>query len=558
MTLRSSSSVAYPFDRQVVLAVILVSLVVVPRSALIARAHSETFDTEYHITRGLAYLTRTISVKDLRLNDPPLGEGLIALPVLVTNLLDGRRADDNQLFDAPGRAEKIAVRIAVWNSFLFMPLIATVFVWCRRLYGVSAAWLSAGMLAVEPNFAAHIPVAALDVMGVSGIVVACYFVWRYFESPSTVLLLASGAAIGTAMIIKHTAVILPAVVAAFGGLWWVVRPWRDGTRWAEWKAALTGRIRAVVLMGLITVVTIWLLTLFELCPPKSPNEVAKTWQTRFLLTSPWPAGTYIRAFSNGLGHSQHGHGAYLFGNSRTTGWWYYFPVLATYKIPVGMAIVILLAIVSVRRIPPRWAEWGLFLPFVAWSLLMMASKVNIGFRHFLPPYVFALALSCRTVSGEGLGWRSVVCWLAIALGGLHGLSYHPDYLSYINFPRNKPYLDISDSNIDWGQGQKQIREWLESHPQDGRKVWLRGFGTMRNYYLGDRVVILGRKDPQPKSGVLIISPVSLVGVYGDGPSGGYKALRKHSPDAVIGHSLLVYDLDRLTGGAPFDWTLDPK
>ena len=76
-------------DRHLVLALLLVALAVIPRSLLIARSHSETIDAEYHIVRGLAYWTGTIAEQDLSLNDPPLGEALVSLPILVTNLSKG-------------------------------------------------------------------------------------------------------------------------------------------------------------------------------------------------------------------------------------------------------------------------------------------------------------------------------------------------------------------------------------------------------------------------------------------------------------------------------------
>jgi hypothetical protein len=46
----------------------------------------------------------------------------------------------------------------------------------------------------------------------------------------------------------------------------------------------------------------------------------------------------------------------------------------------------------------------------------------------------------------------------------------------------------------------------------------------------------------PNGGLLIISPVWVAGAYGQGQ---YAFLRDRTPDAVIGHSMLVYDLDRL-------------
>jgi hypothetical protein len=86
---------------------------------------------------------------------------------------------------------------------------------------------------------------------------------------------------------------------------------------------------------------------------------------------------------------------------------------------------------------------------------------------------------------------------------------------------------------------------------------MRYFGTRAGedsvgYYLGNRVVRYADDDLPPRSGLLIVSPVYEAGLYG--APGAYTALQPLEPEAVIGHSLLVYDLDRLGGGAPFRWT----
>jgi hypothetical protein len=450
-----------------------------------------------------------------------------------------------------------------------LPLVATLFVWCRKLYGLRAAWLACGLLAVEPNFAAHLPLTTLDVVGVTGIVIGCYFGWRYFERPGRGRLIAMGVAMGIALMLKHTAVVLPLVIAAFAALWWVVKPWREGQSWTEWRGRFLGRFAATVQSALVVVATILLLTSMERCSPKSKAMATRAvgasaaQKARFVrleealrLESPWPGGVYLRAFRTGFGHGLSGHPGYLLGEERETGWWYYFPAVATYKVPIGVAVILALGLLSLRRSSPRWEEWGLVLPLLAWALFMMNSKVNIGYRHFLPAYIFAMAGACRCLERATIP-RSAVAWCALGAAGLHVASYHPDYLCYTNFPRQKPYLAISDSNVDWGQGLKQARAWLDAHPQDRRRVCLRYFGTSANpecirYYLGDRVVTLGENDPPPPSGLLIISPVYEAGPYG--PPGAYAALQPFEPDAVIGHGLLVYDLDRLGGGAPFCWT----
>jgi hypothetical protein len=57
---------------------------------------------------------------------------------------------------------------------------------------------------------------------------------------------------------------------------------------------------------------------------------------------------------------------------------------------------------------------------------------------------------------------------------------------------------------------------------------------------------------QPTTGLLIISPAFVTGQYLP-PGEDFSALRRFRPTDVIGHSMLVYDLDVLGNGKPFDW-----
>ncbi len=190
---------------------------------------------------------------------------------------------------------------------------------------------------------------------------------------------------------------------------------------------------------------------------------------------------------------------------------------------------------------------------LACTLLALTSKINIGFRHFLPAYAFMLMLGSRSLARPSRVWAGLA-WAAVAAAAIHAASYHPDYLSYINAPRHKPYLNISDSNVDWGQALKETRAWLDRHPPGARKVSLFYFGKDNecvSYYLNDRVEQIDEDSPPPTTGLLLISPVRLVGVYED--ENPYDALRDLEPDDVIGRSMLVFDLDRRAGGAPFRW-----
>jgi hypothetical protein len=527
------------FDRQLWLAVAVACLVLLPRAILIAGAHSECYDDEYHLLRGARFIMGGLA--GMAQSDPPLGEGLTALPVALVN---DRPGWSGGLYDHSWRPEAILLLVAIWRSLLFLPALIVAFHWCRRIYGLRSAWLALALLLVEPTFAAHIPLAALDALGVAGVLIACFLCWRYFERPSGGRMAA--AAIGTAgaLLLKHTAIILPAVAFGYAILWWVVRPRLEGEGWRAWRLAVPSRARQVALGLVIGCVALWALTLFDMSPPDLPPDWPSSGALTRLLDRPLPGGLYLGSIFRANWHAKAGHPSYLFGERSMSGWWYYFPVVMTYKVPIGVGILLLLGILSVARVRPRFAEWGLFLPMLLWTGLMLATRINIGLRHFLPAYVFILLLACRCVAGESR-IPSRIAWPALALAALHVLSFHPDYISYINFPRDRPYLAISDSNVDWGQSLKQVRAWIDRNPQPGREIHLLYFGDRNSpkrirHYLGDRVLPVGRREPIPTRGLLIASPVRVAGPFDRADL--YAPLRRLTPIDVIGHSMLVYDL----------------
>jgi len=402
---------------------------------------------------------------------------------------------------------------------------------------------------VEPTVAGHIAPASLDVLGMEAGLFACYFAWRYFRSPTRGRLAGAGVAVAIAMLTKHTAIITPAVVMLFGLAHWL----RD-RRIDPAHASLRRRANQVFAGALVAVVAVWPLTLFDVSRPADHAPVASAVYTEGFsfkadvvngaLMRPWPAGVYVGSIRGGQFRSD-GHPSYLWGQHSRHGWWYYFLAVALYKGPVGIAVVLVLVAASLLYVRPRFDEAPLAIAAVCWGLFLTAGGIHIGFRHFLPASVPVLILCGRVAL---MRWKPALwlAWIGVAIAAVHMALWHPDYLSYINSPRDKPYLAISDSNIDWGQSLKQVREWLDGHPDPGRPVSVGYFGNMEGrsvrYYLGGRVKALRDDDPAPRGGLLVISSVWVAGVYGHEQ---YAFLRDRDPLAVIGHCMLVYDLDRL-------------
>jgi hypothetical protein len=517
-----------PSPRHLWYALLLALLVTLPRAILIREAHGETSDDDYHLVRGLEFLQRDPGLVHRELNDPHLGQAIAALPLWIMGGTTHGRDEGTALYDQPAYSPETALMaVAVWKVILFLPLIAVVFVWCRRLYGLPAAWLAVTLLLVEPTITGHLHLAALDVLATSGIVCACFFGWRYFDHPTLPRLSVASGACAVALLLKHTAILVPAIFCGYALIDWLRRR-SNAADSADPLAVCNGMLKG----ALLAVMAMWLLLWLDLSPVRRAGVM--------------PGGLYVSSVLDAADHVRAPNDAYLWGNVRRGGWWYYFPVVATYKVPIGIALILAMGLASVFKFRPRWEEWGVLLPLIWYAVFLMFQNINIGWRHFLPAYVFMLLAASRCMAA-GRIWQ-IVAWVAVGVTTLDIARWHPDYICYINWPRHDVYLAISDSNIDWGQGLKQANDWLDANPAfiAGRPVYIRASAVSNRavrHYLGRRVTQLHVADVAPRHGVLILSPVCLSGISESQDE--YALLRGVEPHALIGHSLRVYDLDRL-------------
>ncbi len=110
-----------------------------------------------------------------------------------------------------------------------------------------------------------------------------------------------------------------------------------------------------------------------------------------------------------------GYPVYLNGDSRRSGWWYYYALTLLYKIPEGTWLLILLSLVAVTAmirsraaIADELALWTV--PLIVFFTMSFLTDINIGFRYVLAilPYVFIAVgkvvpwvLSMEAVHGSG-------------------------------------------------------------------------------------------------------------------------------------------------------------
>jgi hypothetical protein len=264
-----------------------------------------------------------------------------------------------------------------------------------------------------------------------------------------------------------------------------------------------------------------------------------------------PAGTYMGSVINGLYHVDNGHEAYYRGELSLHGWPIYFFDLTLHKMPIGLLLLLILACVSVRFRRPRWDEWCLIIPLIVFGFFTIRSGINIGIRHWLAVYILACVWSTRVFS-MGRIWRVAGCVLLL-FAAIDGLRWHPNYIAYFNRPIDRPWLRFNDSNVDWGQAIKQVRDFIDHDERaKDKRIYLSymGRGVLANveYYLGDRVDRFDHNRWLPRHGLLIISPPYVVGLNRPGPR--FTALKTLRPIAVIGDSMLVFDLSHRDPNIP--------
>jgi hypothetical protein len=217
-----------------------------------------------------------------------------------------------------------------------------------------------------------------------------------------------------------------------------------------------------------------------------------------------------------------------------------------------------------RRISPLGKLFVLLPPVVLFVAYTWGAD-DIGFRYIIPilPFTWllgglALAVLVRSASRAARVAGFAACaWLIVAAAGIY-----PDHLSYFN--ESACLIDdpgkigwdggtrcgtawLADSNLDWGQGLKQLKAWLDTHAAN-RTVYLDAFASIPPEYYGIRF-----KEPvldlPPEPGIHVLSSAWVATL----PALSQKLqmpmpywVPRARPIAIVGHAFYVYDVP----GAP--------
>ena len=378
--------------RRYFLAAVLLLLCLFAQAMVHARSASLTFDEGPHLAIGYA----TLRTGDLRLQPvhihPPLANVLAAAPLLLQHDLPDPRtvggweiASLSAITDALVWQYPDPWRMALAGRFpvilLTLLLGAIVCRWAADLSGPQAGLLALFLCAFDPNIIAHGSLITTDMAVVLWGTMALFLTWRYLrgegDHKGRPYIIGAGVALGLALGSKVSALSLVPVL----GLLWLMGPRR---------LALRRRLLSTAGAAVLAALTLWAVYGFEV---------------RWLpgMPFPLPAATHIAIYRSLQEHYALGHPAFLLGQNRDHGWWYYFPVAFVLKTPLPVLLLLVAAIAFriselVSRRILAWQStirrWGPLVLFpVIYALSSFFSSVNIGYRHLLPllPFVFIIA-----------------------------------------------------------------------------------------------------------------------------------------------------------------------
>ena len=509
------------------------------------KTQSLTYDEPAHIVAGSeAWRMGRFE----RWNDhPPLGRLWLTLPIATTPLGYAVQFTDRDfLFTGlnPG-PEWLAWHTRPMNTLLGIALGIALWFAARRIFSEGAANVALALFAFAPSLIAHFSVATTDGIGALFIFLVAWQLvrWRQHRTAAQATLL--GVMLGGLLLSKFYA---PPIVLLALLLMLLLSP--DQTRLfsmsLNWKPAL--QALAVALLVL------WAGYFFHLSHLEIanghvhatfPNREVRDWPTSsdLRLSTIIPAGEFVEGLREVARNNHRGRPAWFLGRVYPQGGILaYYPVAIALKWPTVLVALLLFALVArVWRSSKGASDLGLMLIFpLVFLVFALNAKYNIGERHILPLYPFALLIAGGVWQrASASSAAKTILILSLCLNAADALRYAPDYLSYFNVfvrPQNSWRL-LTDSNLDWGQGLIALRQYQQQQPEE--PLQLAYFGSVDPSLYGIRATPLApAAEPH---GTVVVSPTLLSG-QNLPDSTAFHWLWARQPKQVIDHCLWVYDV----------------
>jgi hypothetical protein len=559
---------------------------------------SLTMDELAHLPAGYSYLTQ----QDMRINPehPPLMKDLAGFPLLFIKGINfpydskAWAQDVNGQWDFGNRLlfnnNNPADEMIFWGRIpmimILMLLGLYVFRWSRELFGNKAALIALFLFSFSPTFIAHGRLVTTDVAAAAGAFIATYYFVRFLKSSSKDNLLKAGVAFGIAELLKFSLILLVPLFFLLFIIWAAIRSFYP-------KELIKNLLKyfvyfiIVMLMGAVVVCLVYMFHTWNYPAARQvsdssyilPSFPIKPLSQAVIWMADKPVLKAIAQYFLGLfmvlQRASGGNTGYFMGEISAAGWKDYFPTVYLLKETLVFHILTIIAILwALLRIknPFRkdifkrilnwtrvhFSELAMLLFIAIYWATSLRSNLNIGVRHLLPVFPFTMVLVGGVISlwlsGNFLKKTKMaifgffIIWQVVSV-----VSVYPHFLSYYNELAGGPangYLYAVDSNYDWGQDLKRLKQWTDENNVD--KIYIDYFGgSDTKYYFKDKYLSWwGDRNPNelPRGSYLAVSATLLQGGRGepakgfDSPTGYYNWLNNYEPIARAGYSIFIYKI----------------
>jgi hypothetical protein len=526
MKVYDTSSITYQ-SQNVAMLLILIIFVLVSISSS-ARV-SLTLDEYLHYQYG----TNVLNGDSTRFDDSKMPiSALNALPSRLASLLP-----DGLLKVALGRFA-VARLVTIIASTLVAYLV---FVWSRSLYGFIPAIFSLLLYVFDPNIIAHSQLVTTDLYILGIISFTFYRLWLFANQRTLKNGLFFLLALGISQVVKYTAIVLfPLCLIALAIYDWnfLEISFSNADKLKLFSRKYIGYLLAAI-VGTILIINIGFLfnrtfTRFGDYQLRSVPFISLQ-KNAVLRQVPFPVPyPYLEGLDWMLNTEQSGNrygNLYLLGQlSKPNGFSGYYFIAALLKVPLASQIIIFLALIMylVRREKNRnflCNELFFLVPIAFFTIYFnFFFNTQIGIRYYLVMfpllYVFSGSLFVGWAGFSTL--KKAASMILVVYLMVSVLSYFPYYIPYFNeliWDKTQTYKYLSDSNLDWGQGQIYLDEYLSEHPNA--------------IYAPDHV----------QAGMLVVGGSDLVGILEDPDK--YAWLRDHfEPVDTVAYTYFVYQISQ--------------
>jgi hypothetical protein len=503
---------------------------------------SDTIDEAIYLAVGVRQVERLSAADNCDLPALPRWAYGAALAVVDPALLDANRPGGRHPLWSRDNARMRRNLMAARATTILVTVAGGLFLWsAARRFGEAAGTVAHALWTFSPGVLAHGSLATLDGWATAMVCVVLWATVRVVERPRAARAAVAGTALGLAAGAKVTTLAaVPVVVAVTAWSIHAARPeWPARSR--AWAAA--GRLSAVAAGFLLTLFAIYagrFSTVDTSFPCGRPSGLPA------LLVGPVPFAPWIEGLLLQWQHGRGGHLSYLFGEVRSTGWWWFYLAALALKTTIGAQALALLRLASWLKLPPTRRSLAIDGALLAFPLLLVIAMslgaAQNGVKYVLPAFPPAMVWAARGVDDvrRSFGRRGLIALgLCLATAAGEALVYHPHHLMFFNLwaggPEGGPrYLINGD---DWGQDQRRLGDWQREH-----RPW-RLFYT---YYSGDPAHWGIDYEPppcEPRPGFYALQAIEVHRPKRIAP-GCLDWLTVEPPDARLGYSIYLYQVNK--------------